>query len=635
MKADKAEQLLIKGHEALEAGDFRAAAEAFAEALKEEDSTPPRNNLAYAVFMGGEPRRALEVIEPLLNPEGGSSQANPFTYALAARIYCSLGQEKEARRWLRKAERSFDEGLSALRHRRAGALEMRTFQEYTAIIMQAAGDLRDHRLVFDLYRRWESYHVLTENRYLAGVASFNMGRYKRAASLWGSIAHAHPLFSDMELVAFLMERDIFPPFELSYKHHSEEKLMKMVQDAAADEEARRRCVENGFFRIRTLAQIAEERDSEGSQVALYNLVYYGGEWGEKLGRKVLENSWFPLPLKMGAAHALVDRGILREDEPVPVLIDGEQRLIHFKTISVMLEPDEELDKVVQHAVELRDQGKIAEATSLLQDLLQQEKYYPPAMMTLANLLRQQDKLEEALDLMELLEETAPEDPAVLFNFAALMLQMDDPEQARAYLNRIDPDEITEEIRSKIELLEEEIEKAELRDDLLSLPERIMKFFTEDQRQEIEKKTLPADATLARGLKNMPANWLTAACKAHGLKPLRHRREREDQLVEFLTDRKNLARAVENLDAAERELLEYLLQRGGWSRLNAVTRKFGSMEGDGFYWEEKKPQSILGTLWSRALVMVGRTSVSGQRCKIATIPIELREPLGEILGNSNG
>ncbi|MHB1044206.1 MAG: hypothetical protein ACYC0Q_15400 [Eubacteriales bacterium] len=57
---------------------------------------------------------------------------------------------------------------------------------------------------------------------------------------------------------------------------------------------------------------------------------------------------------------------------------------------------------------------------------------------------------------------------------------------------------------------------------------------------------------------------------------------------------------------ERELLKFLLSRGGFSRINAVTRRFGATEGDGFFWVEEEPASPLGLLWSRALVMVGKT-----------------------------
>ncbi|WP_258359776.1 hypothetical protein [Moorella sulfitireducens (nom. illeg.)] len=75
-----------------------------------------------------------------------------------------------------------------------------------------------------------------------------------------------------------------------------------------------------------------------------------------------------------------------------------------------------------------------------------------------------------------------------------------------------------------------------------------------------------------------------------------------------------------------------MQKGGSSRLNAVTRIFGSMQGDGFFWQDEPPASTLGRLWSKALVMVGKADLEGKRVKIATIPVELRQLLKDILGD---
>lgn len=85
-----------------------------------------------------------------------------------------------------------------------------------------------------------------------------------------------------------------------------------------------------------------------------------------------------------------------------------------------------------------------------------------------------------------------------------------------------------------------------------------------------------------------------------------------------------------LDGTGRELLGFLLERGGWARLNAVTRKYGTMEEDGYYWDEDEPQSHLGQLWSRALVMVGRARLEGGYARIVTIPADLREKLAAII-----
>ncbi|MGB9921039.1 MAG: hypothetical protein ACPLPT_10030 [Moorellales bacterium] len=110
--------------------------------------------------------------------KAATKRANPFTYALASRICCSLGREEEGRRWLNQAVRSFEAGLAEMR-RTLGHLPQ-FFREYTVSIMQAAADLKDHQQVFELYRRWEPHHLSWENKFLAGVACFNLGRYKRA-----------------------------------------------------------------------------------------------------------------------------------------------------------------------------------------------------------------------------------------------------------------------------------------------------------------------------------------------------------------------------------------------------------------------------------------------------------------------
>ena len=98
----------------------------------------------------------------------------------------------------------------------------------------------------------------------------------------------------------------------------------------------------------------------------------------------------------------------------------------------------------------------------------------------------------------------------------------------------------------------------------------------------------------------------------------------------MTRRENLEKVVQEAGEEERELLKFLLLRGGFSRISAVTRRFGTTDGDGFFREEEEPASPLGFLWSRALVMVGKTMLNNRQCKIAAIPVELRPLLKEIL-----
>jgi hypothetical protein len=58
-----------------------------------------------------------------------------------------------------------------------------------------------------------------------------------------------------------------------------------------------------------------------------------------------------------------------------------------------------------------------------------------------------------------------------------------------------------------------------------------------------------------------------------------------------------------------------------------------MEDDGFFWKESGPKSTLGHLWLKALVMVGRSKLEGKYCKVGTVPVELRQPLSELLSYS--
>ncbi|MGQ9533207.1 MAG: tetratricopeptide repeat protein [Desulfotomaculales bacterium] len=640
MSIDTLLELEARGRRLLAERDFRAAAKTFQEALAlaekvlpaaavPRDSVPIRNNLALALFVTGEPLKALEVLRPYL---GGDPRAegNPFTYALAARVHASQGQEAEARRWLERAVTLFGRGLSAILRGTPG-MDVQPFLEYTVAIMEAAAALKDHRQVLDLYRRWEPHHVRWQNRYLAAVACFNLGRYRRAAALWGSLGEVYHPFAKMGEVALRVERGMVPPFELGYEIYSREELDAMLRAARHDEAARRRFVEDGYCRMVLLVILLEGQDkqqyTEAGRTA-YQLVYYGGEWGERFGRRILEGPGYAVPVKMQAARALAARGILSENEPVPMWIDGRWQPVEYRTLLVTTEPEPDLDARVEEAIRLREAGRVDEAEALLRELCLGPRVPARAVMTLANLLRGKGQLDEAVQLMNLLENLIPDHPAFLFNYAALMLQKGDTRRAREYFERIDVRETSEEFRAKLEVLREEIARAE---EWVFSPAALVRAFEEQRRKAVEEKPLGVDASLVQGLRNMPARWLEAACRSHGLEPVRYRKERQEQLRRFFLDRANLEKAVAALAAEERELLRYLMERGGWARLSPVTRRFGSLEGDGFFWDECGPKSPLGVLWSRALVMVGRTALEGRRCKVAVVPAEMRPALAEILG----
>lgn len=148
--------------------------------------------------------KVLEALAPNIGPE---APPNPYAHSLAVQALVALGREKEARAELREAIRDFDDGLAA--SRRVGWVPD-SWKEYTRMVLRAAGSLKEHRLVYDLYRRWDSYHVVWECVYLAGVAAFNLKRFLQAARYWAAGRRDGPPVRCRAAVALLADRGDIP-----------------------------------------------------------------------------------------------------------------------------------------------------------------------------------------------------------------------------------------------------------------------------------------------------------------------------------------------------------------------------------------------------------------------------------------
>ena len=58
-------------------------------------------------------------------------------------------------------------------------------------------------------------------------------------------------------------------------------------------------------------------------------------------------------------------------------------------------------------------------------------------------------------------------------------------------------------------------------------DRMKLIWDEEGREEVEKKLLPLEAPLLRGLKNMPNEWLLNICLFYSLENVRRRPDREN------------------------------------------------------------------------------------------------------------
>ncbi len=165
----------------------------------------------------------------------------------------------------------------------------------------------------------------------------------------------------------------------------------------ADDETQERALEDGQLRVVLLDTLfGEQVREEEKKNAVKILIKYGRDWGIELGQRLLESALVAYEVKMSALFTLVERGVYKEGEEVPIWIDGKETVAKVEKKEVSMEPDQELDQLCDRAVELREKGQFKEAIALLEPLQQGGTLYPRAMVTLANLYRNISEYEKLL-----------------------------------------------------------------------------------------------------------------------------------------------------------------------------------------------------------------------------------------------
>lgn len=614
---NEVEEILSMAQQHLDKGEFVRAEALFQMAYNFDDNPVTLNNLALTYFLNGKKQKALEALQPNL---ALGAFFSPFGHALAAEILVALGRTEEARKEVGEAIRDFEQGLRFFKAQRS--VDLRGWQEYTPVIMRVAGKLGDYTLVLELYKRWQTYHLTWHSKYYAGIASFNRGRFTQAASYWSAVNDRFG--PEYAMIAMLAERGVVPPFLLEFEPTQPD--VSRLKGNMTETELQS-IMGSGNVRMMFLrALLSPEGNPDFAVSNATILVKYGGEWGQNLGRNLLEFSGFPDHLKFTVAKALRETGVFGNDEPVPMVIGGERREVQVGKYEIVTKQDPQLEQLYKKALQLRDSGKGKEALVLLEKLFKDGVFYPPAIMGLANLYRDEKRYKEAKMLLDALEEIAPQDPSVLFNLGGLALEMHNFEGAKVYLKKINRKKIDKYFVEKIETLEHYITEAQKNVSFLFAGAR-------RYRKEVEDKLLPAEVQLKHGLKNLPVEWLNYICRQWGLEEKRLRKEREEHLIGFLTSEKAFVKMISLVEKDERELLSYLLERGGQAKNLTVIRKFGSMDNDGFGRYFGRTVSVPGRLWTKGLVFAGTMMVKGKREKMFVVPIELRDTLLKLVSIS--
>lgn len=614
-----------KGRECLEGGDYGKAVKIFNKALAVQENHVIRNNLAMAHYQTGDYDTCLRSLQ--LNLADGAI-LNPYAHSLACLALVKSGQLRDARIQLEKAIKEMDEGTRALA---CAGKPPPSWNEYAVIVLRAAGALQDHRLVFKLYNKWHNRQSNWENAYFGGVAAFNLKKYRQAAGCWTSIAPVWRPFMAMQRVAVLADRGDIPHFTLEYDHFNQDKIMKMAADAVDDPVKMRQMISDSTVRLFYLTIILEEEmDLKLRNLFLSYIIKYGGEWGSRLGQDWLLSPAINDELKIAAAMTLVETGVIPPGEPVTMYIDNQQREVYMRGYVLSPATGAKMVRVYQEAINLAGDGEIKEAIRLLEGpLLEEGTVYPPAMILLVRLYHNQGverKKRQLIDMLESISENV-DDLKLHSEMANMYLDIDEIERAMKHAAVIKSKCPPAESKELDKRLSEQLARIYMEHEIDAYSD----FVIQEYRRKVEDKRLAISPGLAQGIKNMPAGWLSAACQSYSLAPARLRKDRERQITALLQEEENLQIIIQGLDPAGRELLRYLLQREGWSRINTLTRKFGSMDDDGFFWEYEPPGSTLGQLWLRCLIFIGRVQINGRNTKIAAVPVELRPALSRLLG----
>jgi len=163
-----------------------------------------------------------------------------------------------------------------------------------------------------------------------------------------------------------------------------------------------------------------------------------------------------------------------------------------------------------------------------------------------------------------------------------------------------------------------------------LTDYFLRRWGEERREQQDRRPIRVDASLTDLLNGLPAPWIHAIGQQVGGEKRSRKRDEIPRIAARLKDPGRLREIVTGLPLDARLALVRVLERGGWMPLADLEWEFGSIEGDGWFWEDHPPKSLLGQLRVRGLLFVGRARAGRRHQTVAVAPKDLREPLALLL-----
>lgn len=145
----------------------------------------------------------------------------------------------------------------------------------------------------------------------------------------------------------------------------------------------------------------------------------------------------------------------------------------------------------------------------------------------------------------------------------------------------------------------------------------------DQLDRIEDRLLHSRSSFQSVMNNYPIQWINWMCQQYQI-TLRLKKDKIHAIEQRLTS--DLSNILQELSTEAKEVLRLCIKNGGFVKYGLLKHYDDNFT---FFWEEQPLSSTLGVLRQRGLLFIGKMWFGGRNCKVAFVPIELRDALQDI------
>jgi tetratricopeptide (TPR) repeat protein len=652
---------LEAGQRALHRRDYPACIAANQRAIKAlGDWPPPHNNLSLALFFDGQPEKAIATAQKVLAHDPNNVQA----LGNAIRFLAWTGDEAEARvLWARLKEIAPRDPGERLK------------------MAEAAAILDEDESVYQLLRPLdESGRAQAELPELSGhvqlllaIAEANTGRHearRRLRALRNYDPHAGEFFAALkagrpgpnwaERFPYFHPADLLP----------EQRIKELGELAVRKDKMRprlfRREVERFVARFPQIIEVAEkliweENQPEAGVIILQTIATPAAN---AVLRRLGLSQVGPDNVRMEVLLGLLNSGEIKQDTMLQVWQGGEWRTVQLHSYEISDRPQKEYTREVAELLDRGgrafQRGDLDKAERLFKRALELEPRAHEAYNNLGTVYTRRGEHERAKDAFRAAIEIEPTYAFPRCNLVLYLLDEEDIEgaaamlkplankthfhpqemafysytQARIFAARKEYEAARQALKTALEIFpdyepaEEMLARLEVMGGFESMFERQHQR-NQAARARLQTKLSTPVPTLSEALSLYSKDVLTAT--AHRVIPgggwsgLR-KAELLQEIVKWLGDQDNLKRVVAELGGDEQTALRQVLALKGTMPWQDFDARFGNDLQASPYWQWHTPETIMGRLRERGLLVEATVSGTLQ----VVVPADLRPGLRTIL-----